>query len=80
MAKLDFKEELIIANNRCLQLQAQLDATNKNYITLNDRYLKQLETISELKRQLVVVKLHLDKTALLHHQISAFLDKLEKEK
>lgn len=80
MPKLDFKEELIRANDRCLQLQAQLDSTNKNYITLNNRYLKQLELISELKRQLVIVKMFLDKASALHKQVSTLLDQLEKEK
>ena len=36
MPKLDLNKELTITNNRCLQLQAQLDCTNQNYLELNN--------------------------------------------
>lgn len=80
MSKLSLKEQLILANNRSLQLQEQLDCTNKNYNELNARYLKQLETNGELLKMLIIVKDYLDKAAPIHHKILKILDKkLEKE-
>lgn len=80
MSKLTHKEQLIIANNRCLQLQEQLDSNNKNYIELNNRYLKLLNTNGELLKLLMLAKTLLEKSEPLHRQIIKVLDKLEKEK
>lgn len=80
MSKLTHKEQLIIANNRCLQLQDQLDSNNKNYIELNNRYLKLLNTNGELLKLLMLAKNLLEKSEPLHRQIIKVLDKLEKEK
>lgn len=79
MSKLTHKEQLIIANNRCLQLQEQLDANNKNYIELNSRYLKLLNTNGELLKLLMLAKSLLEKSEHLHRQIIKALDKIEKE-
>lgn len=80
MPKLPLKEQLILANNRALQLQEQLDCTNKNYNELNTRYLKQLETNGELLKMLIIIRDYLDKAAPIHRKILKILDKkLEKE-
>lgn len=44
----NLKEQLILTNHKVLQLQAQLDATNKNYIELNNRYLSLREHTNKL--------------------------------
>lgn len=48
----NLKEQLILANHKTLQLQAQLDATNKNYIELNNRYLSLREHTTKLVESL----------------------------
>lgn len=80
MPKLSLKEQLILANNKALQLQEQLNCTNKNYNELNIQYLKQLETNGELLKTLMLVRDYLDKATPVHRQILKVLGRrIEKE-